>query len=105
MTDTDHANPQCLVFSPQSSNGTIFFRDRNIYKTCILLSPNVFFLNIAKTNYKVVTGPVTSGSNFLRVQKHFALVQYPILTNKTCLIKLGLTNKYQPKKNVELTFT
>ena len=76
MTDTDQANPQCLVFdSPQSSNGTIFFRDRNIYKTRILFSPNVFLLNIAKTNYKVVTGPVTSGSKFLLVQKHFALIQ------------------------------
>ena len=39
------------------------------------VSPNVFLLNIAKTNYKVVTGPVTSGSKFLLVQKHFALVQ------------------------------
>ena len=68
VTDTDQANPQCLVFGPQSSNWTIFFRDRNIYKTCT-------FLNIAKTNYKVVTGPVTSGSEFLLVQKHFALVQ------------------------------
>ena len=68
VTDTDQANPQCLVFLPQSSNWTIFFRDRNIYKTCI-------FLNIAKTNYKVVTGPVTSGPKFLLVQKHFALVQ------------------------------
>ena len=29
------------------------------------------------TNYKVVTGPVTSGSKFLLVQKHFALVQDP----------------------------
>ena len=35
-----------------------------------------FFLNITKTNYKVVTGPVTSGSKFLLVQKHFALVDY-----------------------------
>ena len=75
VTDTDQANPQCLVFSPRSSNWTIFFCDRNIYKTCILFSPNVFLLNIAKTNYKVVTGPVTSGSKFLLVQKHFALVQ------------------------------
>ena len=75
MTDTDQANPQCLVFSPQSLNGTIFFRDRNIYNTCILFSPNVFLLNIEKTNCKVVTGPVTSGSKFLLVQKHFALVQ------------------------------
>ena len=75
MTDTDQANPQCLVFSPQASNRTIFFRDRNIYKTCILFSPNVFLFNIAKTNYKVVTGPVTGGSKFLVVQKHFALVQ------------------------------
>ena len=33
----------------------------------------VLFLNI--TNYKVVTGPVASGSKFLLVQKHFALVQ------------------------------
>ena len=74
MTDTDQANPQCFVFSPQSSNWTIFFRDRNIYKTCILFSPNVFLLNIAKTNYKVFTRPVTSGSEFLLVQKHFALV-------------------------------
>ena len=49
--------------------------DRNIYKTCILFSPNVFLLNIAKTNYKAVTGPVTSGSKFPLVQKHFALVQ------------------------------
>ena len=32
-----------------------------------------YFLNI--TNYKIVTGPVTSGSKFLLVQKHFALVQ------------------------------
>ena len=32
-----------------------------------------YFLNIA--NYKVVTGRVTSGSKFLLVQKHFALVQ------------------------------
>ena len=46
-----------------------------IYKTCILFSPNVFFLDIAKTNYKVVTGPVTSVSKFLLVHKHFALVQ------------------------------
>ena len=68
VTDTDQANPQCLVFWPQSSNRTIFFCDRNIYMMCI-------FLNIAKTNYKVVTGPVTSGSEFLLVQKHFALVQ------------------------------
>ena len=75
VTDTDQANPQCLVFSLQSSNWTIFFRDRNIYKTCILFSLKVFFLNIAKTNYKVVTGPVTGGSKFLLVQKHFALVQ------------------------------
>ena len=75
VTDTDQANPQCLVFLPQSSNWTIFFRDRNIYKTYILFSSNVFLLNIAKTNYKVVTGPVTSGSKFLLVQKHFALVQ------------------------------
>ena len=75
MTDTDQANLQCLVFSPQSSNWTIFFRDRNIYKTYILFSPKIFFLNIAKTNYKVVTGPVTSGPKFLLVQKHFALVQ------------------------------
>ena len=74
MTDTDQANPQCLVLSPQSSNWTIFFCDRNIYKMCILFSPNVFLLNIAKTNYKVVTGPVTSGSKFLLVQKHFARV-------------------------------
>ena len=62
VTDTDQANPQCLVFSPQFSNWTIFFHDRNIYETCILFSLNVFLLNIAKTNYKVVTGPVTSGS-------------------------------------------
>ena len=75
MTDTDQANPQCLVFLPQSSNWTIVFRDRNIYMMCILFSPNVFLLNIAKTNYKVVTGPVTSGSKFLLVQKHLALVQ------------------------------
>ena len=75
VMDTDQANPQCLVFLPQYSNWTIFFRDRNIYKTCILFSPNVFFLNIATTNYKVVTGPVTSGSKFLLAQKHFALVQ------------------------------
>ena len=75
VTDTDQANPQCFVFSPQSSNWTIFFHDRNIYKTCILFSPNVFFLKITKINYKVVTGPVTSGSKFLLVQKHFALVQ------------------------------
>ena len=75
MTDTDHPNPQCLVFSPQSSNWTIFFRDRNIYKMCILFSPDVFLLNNAKTNYKVVTGPVTSGSKFLLVQKDFAQVQ------------------------------
>ena len=74
VTDTDQANPQCLVFSPQSSNWTIFFRDQNIYKTCILFSSNLFLLNIAKTNCKVVTGPVTSGSKFLLVQKHFALV-------------------------------
>ena len=74
VTDTDQANPQCLVFSSQSSNWTIFFHDRNIYKTCILFSPSVFLLNIAKTNYKVVTDPVTSGSKFLLVQKHFALV-------------------------------
>ena len=48
----------------------------NIYKTCILFSPNVFFfLTLQKTNYKVVTGPVTSGSKFLLVHKHFALVQ------------------------------
>ena len=60
---------------PQSSNWTIFFRNRNHYKTCILFSPNVFLLNIAETNYKAVTGPVTSGSKFLLVQKHFALVQ------------------------------
>ena len=61
---------------PQSLNWTIFFRDRNIYKMCIWFSPNVFLLNIAKTNnYKAVTGPVTSGSKFLLVQKHFALVQ------------------------------
>ena len=40
------------------------------------VSPNVFLLNIAKTNYyKVVTGPVTSGSKFLQVQKHFALFE------------------------------
>jgi len=32
-----------------------------------------YFLNI--TNYKVVTGPLTSGSKILLVQKHFALVQ------------------------------
>ena len=75
VTDSDQANPQCFVFLPQSSNWTIFFRNQNIYKTCILFSPNVFFLNIAKTNYKVVTGRVTSGSKFLLVQKHFALVQ------------------------------
>ena len=75
MTDTDQAKPQCLVFLPQCSSWTIFFRDRSIYKTCILFSPNVFLLNIVKTNYKVVTGPVTSGSKFLLVQKHFALVQ------------------------------
>ena len=75
VTDTDQANPQCLVFSPQSSNWTIFFRDQNIYKTCILFSPRIFFLNIVKTNYKVVTGPVTSGSKFLLVHKHFAPVQ------------------------------
>ena len=43
VTDTDQANPQCLVFSPESSNWTIFFRDQNIYKTCILFSANVFF--------------------------------------------------------------
>ena len=75
MTDTDQANPRCLVISLQSSNWTLFFRDRNIYKTCTLFSPKVFFLSIAKTNYKVATGPVTSGSKFLLVQKHFALVQ------------------------------
>ena len=75
VTDTDRANLQRLVFSPQSLNWTIFFCDQNIYKTCILFSPNVFFLNTAKTNYKVVTGSVTSGSKFLLVQKHFALVQ------------------------------
>ena len=33
------------------------------------------------------------------------VVLYPILTNKTCLIRLGLTNENQPKKNVELAFT
>ena len=65
VTDTDQANLQCLVFLSQSLNWTIFFRDRNIYKTCISFSPN----------NKVVTGPVTSGSKFLLVQKHFALVQ------------------------------
>ena len=71
MTDTDQANPQCLVFSPQSSNWTALFHNQNIYKMCILFSPNVFFLNIAKTNYKVVTGPVTSGSKFLLVQDNW----------------------------------
>ena len=43
VTDADQANPQCLVFSPQSSNWTVFFRDQDIYKTCILFSPNVLF--------------------------------------------------------------
>ena len=43
VTYTDQANPQCLVFSPQSSNWTIFFHDQNIYNTFILFSPNVFF--------------------------------------------------------------
>ena len=76
-TDTDQANPQfkklnkSQTLMPQSSN----WRRSNIYKTCILFSPNVFLLNIAKTNYKAITGPVTSGSKFLLVQKHFALVQ------------------------------
>ena len=30
VTDTDQANPQCFAFSPQSSNWTIFFRDRTL---------------------------------------------------------------------------
>ena len=75
VADTNQANPRYLVFSPQSLNWTILFGDQNHYKMCSLFSPNVFLLNIAKTNYKVVTGPVTSGSKFLLVQKHFALVQ------------------------------
>ena len=45
-----------------------------LFSMCILFSSNVFLLNIAKTNCKVITGPVTSGSKFLLVQKHFALV-------------------------------
>ena len=31
-------------------------------------------------------------------------ILYTILTNKTCLFKLGLTNENQPKKNVQLVF-
>ena len=31
-------------------------------------------------------------------------ILYTILTNKTCLFKLGLTNENKPKKNVELVF-
>ena len=70
-----------LVFSPQSSHWTIIFRDWNIARNAskqrlqdvYFVFTLYYFLNI--TNYKVVTGPLTSGSKFLLVQKHFALVQ------------------------------
>ena len=70
-----------LVFSPQSSHWTIIFHHRNIARNAsktrlqdvYFVFTLYYFLNI--TNYKVVTGPVTRGSNFLLVQKHFALVQ------------------------------
>ena len=66
-----------LVFSPW----TIIFRDRNIVRNAskqrlqdvYFVFTLYYFLNI--TNYKAVTGPLTSGSKFLLIQKHFALVQ------------------------------
>ena len=78
------AQPQpqpCLVFLPQSSHWTIIFRHQNVVRNAskqylqdmYFVFTLYYFLNI--TNYKVVTGPVTSGSKFLLVQKHFALVQ------------------------------
>ena len=73
VTDTDQANPQCLVFSPRSSNWTFAIETFTRRVFCFHLT--YFFLSIAKTNYKVITDPVTSGSKFLLVQKHFAPVQ------------------------------
>ena len=71
---------------------------------CILFSPNIYFLNIVKTNYKVVTGPVTSGSRFLLVQKHFALVQDYWTTAKVehCIM---LLHQVQQKQENYLVYT
>ena len=79
---SSQSQPQpCLVFSPQSSHWTIIFRDWNIGRNAskqrlqdvYFVFTLYHFLNI--TNFKVVTGPVTSGSKFLLVQNHFAQVQ------------------------------
>ena len=76
------SQPQpCLVFCLSPRIGLSLFRDRNIARNTskqrlqdvYFVFTLYYFLNI--TNYKVVTGPVTSGSKFLLVQKHFALVQ------------------------------
>jgi len=75
------SQPQpCSAFSPQSSHWTIILRSdhceerlETAFARRLFGFTLYYFLNI--TNYKVVTGPVTSGSKILLVQKHFAPVQ------------------------------
>ena len=63
--------------------------------------PRFLSLGPANEAANISFGQITLLSSFVARN----VVLYPILTKKTSLIKLGLKNENQPKKNVEVALT
>ena len=63
--------------------------------------PRFLSLGPANEAANISLGQITLLSSFVARN----VVLYPILTKKTSLIKLGLKNENQPKKNVEIALT